>query len=328
MFRMSLALVMTLTIAACSSGEEKEKNTLTPCTNGNTKCSGNLIQTCLNQTWNTGNDCGSTATCTASSATAASCVTNGPNTSGWSCEASYFDADDGCDCGCTVADPDCNGGGCTTPGQCADAACEFCYDANGDGIACITYPGVCTSGTEGYTCVGDVSASCDGTSTEGEPFADCADITGDGSQSGTCHTYSDATVPNCVFSEGDGCYFSDGQSYEFIFACGSGGTPSGSMICDIFEGCTAGAGTCTPPASGATFANVCEGNHLIMGCVDYTEVAVKLSLNCASADNGSGTCIAADNICEHSTAGGYCDNELVRCGSGMTCNMTDYVCGT
>ncbi len=53
----------------------------------------------------------------------------------WTCGPSYYDADDGCDCGCGVADPDCAGAGCTTPG-CGQAACEWCYDADGAGIEC------------------------------------------------------------------------------------------------------------------------------------------------------------------------------------------------
>ena len=40
----------------------------------------------------------------------------------WSCPAGYFGSDDGCDCGCGVADPDCSG---TT-----SDVCEYC---NGSG---------------------------------------------------------------------------------------------------------------------------------------------------------------------------------------------------
>lgn len=49
---------------------------------------------------------------------------------GWSCPAGYFGADDGCDCGCGVADPDCSGSGsdvceyCTGSGYCAEESCE------------------------------------------------------------------------------------------------------------------------------------------------------------------------------------------------------------
>ena len=40
---------------------------------------------------------------------------------GWTCDPSYYAANDGCDCGCGVKDPDCNGGEVD--------ACEFCNEA-------------------------------------------------------------------------------------------------------------------------------------------------------------------------------------------------------
>lgn len=45
---------------------------------------------------------------------------------GWTCHPDYIDGDDGCDCGCGGADPDCGGDGCTTSG-CSSGACEICY---------------------------------------------------------------------------------------------------------------------------------------------------------------------------------------------------------
>jgi hypothetical protein len=59
---------------------------------------------------------------------------------GWNCAGFFFGALDGCDCGCGVADPDCNGAGQSAPGTgFGDATCEYCYDAtgaelNGDGL--------------------------------------------------------------------------------------------------------------------------------------------------------------------------------------------------
>ncbi|MCR9163592.1 MAG: hypothetical protein ACE37F_15710 [Nannocystaceae bacterium] len=48
----------------------------------------------------------------------------------WTCPTQYFDADDGCDCGCGVADPDCGGATvesceyCTEAGSCALESCD------------------------------------------------------------------------------------------------------------------------------------------------------------------------------------------------------------
>jgi hypothetical protein len=54
---------------------------------------------------------------------------------GWTCDPSYYDAFDGCDCGCGIPDPDCFGGGCSEPG-CTDFSCDYCYDASGLNISC------------------------------------------------------------------------------------------------------------------------------------------------------------------------------------------------
>ena len=42
----------------------------------------------------------------------------------WTCSLSYYGTGDGCDCGCSITDPDCNGSGCTTPG-CSHSDCDF-----------------------------------------------------------------------------------------------------------------------------------------------------------------------------------------------------------
>jgi hypothetical protein len=71
--------------------------------------------------------CLTTATLTCSSsgtAVATGCDTQGTalNTcldgvpAAWSCTSYWYGTDDGCDCGCTVADPDCAGAGCVAPG--------------------------------------------------------------------------------------------------------------------------------------------------------------------------------------------------------------------
>jgi hypothetical protein len=46
----------------------------------------------------------------------------------WTCNPAYYDADDGCDCGCAVVDPDC-------AGNTADD-CEFCLEGSCSGESC------------------------------------------------------------------------------------------------------------------------------------------------------------------------------------------------
>ncbi len=50
---------------------------------------------------------------------------DGPPPVGWSCSGYYYD-DGLCDCGCTIADVDCAGGGCTGP-DCQAEACAYCW---------------------------------------------------------------------------------------------------------------------------------------------------------------------------------------------------------
>lgn len=57
--------------------------------------------------------------------------TGGPE--GWTCEASYYDADDGCDCGCGVVDPDC--------ADMTSASCEYCNVIG----SCVAFDGDCTA---------------------------------------------------------------------------------------------------------------------------------------------------------------------------------------
>lgn len=59
-----------------------------------------------------------------------SMCTGGPE--GWTCEPSYFDADDGCDCGCGVVDPDC--------ADMTSASCEYCENIG----SCVAWNGDCS----------------------------------------------------------------------------------------------------------------------------------------------------------------------------------------
>lgn len=47
---------------------------------------------------------------------------------GWTCDVTYYDADDGCDCGCGAADPDC--------ADATAASCEFCNDPGSCASSC------------------------------------------------------------------------------------------------------------------------------------------------------------------------------------------------
>ncbi|MEW5848081.1 MAG: hypothetical protein AB2A00_04675 [Myxococcota bacterium] len=109
---------------------------------------------------------------------------------GWTCDPAYY-GDEECDCGCGVADSDCGGAGCTMPGACADTACAYCYDANGDDVSCVPPP-------PGWTCDGlfyGDGGSCDCGC--GIADTDCT--------AGGC------TEPGCRDAACDACYDAQGN---------------------------------------------------------------------------------------------------------------------
>jgi hypothetical protein len=56
---------------------------------------------------------------------------------GWLCSVSYHAASDGCDCGCGIDDPDCNGAGSSTPGLgSTSAGCDYCHVGLGGDVDC------------------------------------------------------------------------------------------------------------------------------------------------------------------------------------------------
>jgi hypothetical protein len=87
----------------------------------------------------------------------------------WNCAPSYFNGNDGCDCGCGAVDPDCDDGG----------VCDFCYDADGAFTPCPTGEG--EGEGEGDTgadsCAGAFDFVCDednGLCAPGSDTTDCA----------------------------------------------------------------------------------------------------------------------------------------------------------
>jgi hypothetical protein len=52
----------------------------------------------------------------------------------WTCDPGFFNAADGCDCGCGAADFDCGDAGCTG-GNCVADGCQWCHDDDGGDLA-------------------------------------------------------------------------------------------------------------------------------------------------------------------------------------------------
>jgi hypothetical protein len=85
---------------------------------------------------------------------------------GWTCDPTFYDGYDGCDCGCGIPDPDCGWGSCETPG-CYVTGCEYCWDANGSEIQCGGGSAGCTN-----TCNFAYDGECDDGG-PGSSYDDC-----------------------------------------------------------------------------------------------------------------------------------------------------------
>lgn len=80
---------------------------------------------CLSEGCTADADCGTDEVCDLSTGI---CI----DISAWTCNLAFFAANDGCDCGCGIVDPDC-------PNVSA-AACQFCYITGGCGTAGVACP--------------------------------------------------------------------------------------------------------------------------------------------------------------------------------------------
>jgi hypothetical protein len=287
---------------------------------------------------------------------------------GWSCEASWYAADDGCDCGCGCWDPDCAdptqevfgctaGEACVQPGVCDDSGpvgpgaclgwrCQASYYDAGDGCDCdcgcwdpdcddpsqglygcaggevCVQPGVC-SGSCTPQCAGRECGSdgCGGVCGQCAPGASC-------NASGRC---VQGCTPSCTGREcgSDGCGGSCGTCPAGR-ACGANGrcescTPNCAGRACGSDGCGGTCGSCDHGET-CTAAGVCQA-----GCVP----------SCTGRECGDNGCGGTCGTCragEHCTAAGQCEGACVpdcrnrecgsngcggscgQCPSGWTCS--------
>jgi hypothetical protein len=74
-----------------------------------------------------------------------------PNVPGWHCPLAFYGTGDGCDCGCGVDDPDCDGGA---------LPCEFCHDEEGN-ILETCADARCAGHENSAGCEGATQVSCE-----------------------------------------------------------------------------------------------------------------------------------------------------------------------
>jgi hypothetical protein len=100
---------------------------------------------------------------------------------GWTCQASYYEADDGCDCGCGIADPDCPD---ALPESCTYEWCGSDADPDpNDTTACVE----AEPPAEGWTCNHNFYGGDDGCDCGcGVPDPDCENNTYDSCRYNYC----------------------------------------------------------------------------------------------------------------------------------------------
>ena len=142
------------------------------------------------------------------------------NYAGWTCRDHSY-GDFRCDCSCGIADPDCNGAGCITPG-CKHPACYYCHDADGKEISCAPDEWTCPAKDySGFQC-------------------DCG-----------CGVYDPACLPgSCVEANNTDC-----------IPVGCTGASCNATGCDICHNATGEAYNCaSPPPSGWTCPDIRYGD--------------------------------------------------------------------
>ena len=128
----------------------------------------------------------------------------------WDCNASYYDTNDGCDCGCGVIDPDCDSG--------SVAACGFEWCDSGD-----------PAPTNNWQCEDDAPSAGGGTPTTWTCNPNYYD-TNDG-----CDCGCGAVDPDCASSSASSCRYEHCDSDEQVVA-------ANNALCSSSGGGGAGTG--------------------------------------------------------------------------------------
>jgi len=191
-----------------------------------------------------------------------SCSTSATPPSGWTCSPSFYNANDGCDCGCGVTDPDC--------ADTTSASCQYCNNSNG----CSTVSGcgdinpvdnaICGAPST-WTCSASFYAANDGCDCGcGTVDPDCADAT-----SASCQWCNNSNSCSAVTGCGD-INPTDNAS------CGAPSTwTCSTSFYNAGDGCDCGCGAVDPDCADATAssclwcdnANSCSG---VSGCSDIS----------------------------------------------------------
>ena len=207
---------------------------------------------------------------------------------GWTCTATWYGTDDGCDCGCGVADTDCAD---ATRASCQYNHCESGQVPGTDGVSCAA--NACGDGfvARGETCDDGGSAGCAADCSSVDPGYSCsygsggchALVCGDGNREG------DETCDDGNGAGGDGC--SASCQIEDGFACRTAGeactaVPAG-WACNANyygsgDGCDCGCGVEDADCTGGCAEPGCDVEGVCAYCYD----AAGTMVGCASGGSG------------------------------------------
>ena len=146
---------------------------------------------------------------------------------------------------------------------------------------------------------------------------------GESFENSTCGNI--VTADTCVASTGNQCIF-QGASSPAILPCADAGTGCNAYV----TGTCDAANACTPPAEGAQFEPICDGNDAVWACQPNS---TPIFDNC---DTVGGTCDQG-LYCIDVQEGGACDGEGTvstsgpywTCAAGLSCNgLSDTSLGT
>lgn len=238
--------------------------------------------------------------------------------SAWSCHPGAYASDDGCDCGCGVPDPDCDGGGCEGNG-CSEASCTVChYDAL---VGSCSIPTGWTCEPFAYAVNGVCNCGC------GVDDPDCG--------SGGC------TTPGCREAQCDLCHDANND----VSACAASSCGDRLLAGD---GCDCGCGatdpdclllpSCTEPGCTMDTCNFCNSASGRVACGGWTCLLARYAdghcdCGCGAADPdcGSGGCTepgCSAAACEQcfqangqpaSCEAVLCDPSVLGTGDGCDC---------
>ncbi len=305
MWRIYLAIGLTMTAFGCGGADTTKKSSshgkpaaCTAAQVNNTQCSGTVLQKCDGTTWATVQNCTTTSQqCSELTATTAACVTPVPTT----CTAAQTNFQR---CNLNLLET-CDGSTWALTQNCA--ATNLACVASGNSATCETPPLCADAATNEYlVCDGNQVVTCNG-STQSDSY-DCM------ASGAECYDFPDAAPATawCVVASGDACLSSEG--YQLF--CGSGGTPSASMRCDLDVGCTSGGSACS--ADG--FEQTClASNTLLVGCIAAGNISQQFVIDCA-ADGYQGTCPTGGTACVTTVSGAQCYPGVINCSGGLTCS--------